>query len=308
MVADLAHWIALSSVPGIGPVNFRRLCDRFGGPRKVLAARREDLESVRGLDRPTIAALRVADRLLPTAEQTAARLRDAGFDALTFHEPAYPRCLLDLENPPPILYTLGRLPCASDRRFAIAGSTSPSERSSKIAADAGWELAEAGWTVVSGYAPGIDTAAHLGALDGGGRTVLVLPTGALAFRLRPEFERFSDRLGTDIALVSESLPDAPWSAQQAVLRDRIIAALGEALLVVEARPDNGTLITFRHARKLGRPAYVVRFRRPPPGAGGNELAVREGGLPVDSLAAFRSILEAPALPRSAPVVKQTELF
>ena len=137
---------------------------------------------------------------------------------------------------------------------------------------------------------------------------MVLPTGIRAFTLRREFEPFRSELGRRITLVSECAPDAAWSACAAVLRDRIMAALGSALLVVEARPDGGTMITFRHAVRLGRPAYVVKYRRAPAGATGNGLAIRAGGLPVESMGAFRSIVTAEALPRRMPNTRQAELF
>ena len=172
----------------------------------------------------------------------------------------------------------------------------------------GQELARAGWTVVSGYAYGVDTEAHIGALEKGGRTVLALPMGILTFTLRPEYERFRKRLGREMVLVSECAPGEEWSPRGAVRRDRIIAALGQGLLAVEARPEGGTMITLKHALKLGRPTYVVKYRTPPPGAAGNALAVRAGGLPVESLGAFRRIIEAPELPRSVPRTEQGELF
>ena len=308
MRGDIAYWIALSGVPGVGPASFQALCERLGGPENVFHASRKELEQTGGLEPETVAALLNARRDISTAQETVTELDNEGFDVVTFHDSGYPAALRDLQDPPPLLYTLGPAPADDDRTFSVAGSTHPSARGAEIARAAGDELARSGWTVVSGYARGIDSAAHVGALEAGGRTVLVLPTGVRAFKLRPEFEQFREQLGANIVLVSECPPRGEWSSRNAVLRDRIIAALGRALLVVEARPDSGTMITFRHALRLGRAAYVVRRRRAPAGASGNELAIRAGGLPVASMHALREIARAGELPRAMPKTVQGELF
>ncbi len=308
MPDDVTHWIALSHLPGIGPVVFRRLCDRFGDPENVFHAPAAEVARAAGLRGATEDALRRPAQSLEAARETAAALARGGFAVVTFRDANYPAPLRELRNPPPLLYTLGQLPTEQDRAFSIAGSTHPSRRGAEIAHAAGRTLAEEGWAVVSGYAEGVDAAAHIGALEGGGRTVFVLPMGVLAFHLRSEFERFRGEVGNRIVLVSECLPGAGWSSRGAVLRDRLIAALGRALLVVEARPSSGTMITFCDARRLGRPAYVVQYRHAPPGATGNRLAIREGGIPVDSLRALRAVARSRELPAAAQRTEQGELF
>jgi len=305
---DIPYWIALSNVPGVGPVMFHTLCERLGGPPAVFQADNEKLRTIPGLRQETITALRDSRHVVRAARELARDLDDQRISVVTCRDPAYPPSLFDLSDPPPLLYVIGKVPAPAERTFSISGSTAPSARGADIARAVGRELARAGWTAVSGYAYGVDTAAHLGALEENGRTVLVLPMGIRAFELRAEFVRFGERIGGDIVLVSECPPDEVWSSRAAVMRDRIIAALGRALLAVEARPHGGTMITFRHALKLGRPAYVVKYRRSPPGASGNRLAIRAGGLPVASLGAFREIITARDLPRAAPKAKQGELF
>jgi len=304
----LTFWIALAGAPGVGPASFRALCGRFGDPAGVFNAGQAELRELPDLRDDTLAALLDPEPLLRSAQETLGRLHDNRITVVTHDDPAYSRSLLDLPDPPPVVYVRGALPGPDDRTFSISGSATPSDKAVRIARAVGRDLARAGWTVVSGYALGVDTAAHVGALEETGRTVMALPMGVLAFEFRPEFERFAERLGREIVLVSECAPDEPWSRRAAVRRDRIIAALGQGLLAVEARPDGGTMITFKDALKLGRPAYVVKYRVPPPGASGNEIAIRLGGLPVDSLGAFRRIIEAPELPRAVPATEQGELF
>lgn len=308
MTDEVIPWIALAHVPGVGPATFRALCERFGGPEQVFAAAADELDRAPGLRAETAAALRAPRPLLDAARRLVGELEADRVRIVTSADPAYPGAFHELRHPPPVLYVLGRLPRADEPAFAVAGSTSASARGRRIARSAGGELADAGWTVVSGYARGIDEAAHLGALEAGGRTVLALPTGVRAFRLRAAFDPFAGELGARITVVSECPPDDGWSARAAVLRDRLIAALGRALLVVEARPDSGTMITFRHAVRMGRPAYVVRYRRAPTGATGNRLAIRSGGLPVPSMKALRMIARSRPLPRAMPRSAQGELF
>jgi len=307
-MSDLAYWIALSQLPGVGPATFRSLRGRFGTVRAVFDAPAKELQRVRRLRAETLAALRDRPARLAAARRTLKRLTAAGFTLVVPQDERYPTSLNDLTDAPPLLYVRGRLPGPEEPTLSVAGSTRPSRRGLDIARAAGAALAEAGRTVVSGYARGIDSAAHLGALEAGGRTVLVLPMGVSAFALRPDFERFRREVGRRLVIVSECPPDQPWSSQHAVRRDRLIAALGEALLVIEARPDSGTMITFRHATRLGRPAYVVTHRRAPPGAAGNKLAIRRGGLPVTSLAALKTIARSNPLPRSVPAARQGRLF
>ena len=309
MRSDLRHWLALATAPGVGPALFRRLCRRFGDPRTALeAASNGELAAVPGVTVETAAALADFDEAVRAAEWTLADLKHAGCRAVTSEDGEYPPALLELPDPPPLLMVRGRLPGPDDKTFSVAGSSHPSRRGREIADLAGVEIAHAGWTLVSGYATGIDSAAHLGALAAGGRTVLVLPTGILAFRLRAPFRAFELELGRRITLVSECAAEEPWRAVHAVRRNRLIAALGRGLLVVEARPESGTMITFRDAVGLGRPAYVVRFHEPPTGAEGNELAIRRGGMPIAGMSDLRGVLASDELPRTLPKATQGELY
>jgi len=305
---DAALWIAFAHAPGIGPATAAALLRRFGTVENVFAAGRGELGSVPRLRPETRRAFLRPDALVRRASRLAHELAANDIRVVPLADPAYPPPLLDLDDPPVVLYVRGELPEPRGRLFSVAGSTAPSARGLEIARLAGRELVRAGWTVVSGYARGVDAAAHLGSLEADGRTLLILPMGVRAFSLRAEFGAFESEVGRRIVLVSERPPDEPWSARAAVLRDRIIAALGQALLAVEARPQGGTMITFRHALRLGKPAYVVRYCRPPRGAAGNRLAIRAGGIPVESRRALRKIARAATPPRTAPRTRQSELF
>jgi DNA processing protein len=308
MPEDPMYWMALAELPGVGPVAARALVERFGGAKAALDAPASDVADVAGVRADTLDALPQRAEYVVDAKRTLDQLLDDGFDVIAADSPAYPAALRDLNDAPLVLYTLGQLPNADARCFAVAGSTAPSDRGRSAAALVGRELAAAGWTVVSGYAEGIDSTAHLGALEAGGTTLMILPMGVRAFKLRAQFAPFRAELGGRVVLMSECPPAQGWSSRAAVMRDRLIAAMGRALLVVEARPESGTMITFRHAQRLGRPAYVIDYRDAPPEADGNRQAIRAGGIPVPGTGALRALAQSTTLPNAAPRGVQGQLF
>ena len=190
---------------------------------------------------------------LDSAERMVAALQKKGVHLLRMTDPAYPAALHDLPDPPPLLYVLGEIGAQDRRAVSMVGTTKPSERGRPIAEEFGKRFAAAGVTVVSGYAHGIDAASHRGAFKGGGRSILCVPYGIRHFKSRPDFPALAE-IAQRGAVVSECPPDLEWSAAAAVARDRIIAALGRAVFVIETRPRGGTLHTVRAAEQLGPPA------------------------------------------------------
>lgn len=213
----------------------------------------------------------VAARELHRAEQLGATV-------VTQADPAYPEQLRDLALPPPVLYCRGTV--TTTPGIAVVGSRQASRQGREIAELAGRELALSGLSVVSGFARGVDAAAHRGALSAnGGRTVAVLGCG-----LDVDYPRGHRVLGDQIAARGAVITEFPFGTRPAArnfpVRNRIIAALAEGTLVVEAAPRSGSLITAGLALELGRDVYAV------PGAlfddrsvGPNTL-IRDGALLV----------------------------
>jgi DNA processing protein len=307
MAEDPIYWMALASLPGVGATSARELIARFGGAKAALDAPLRDVAGASALPPRALDALEHRPAALDNAARLLADLSSDGVEVLAQDHPAYPAALHELPDAPLLLYAVG-LPSDAERGFAVAGSRSASARALDAAAFAGRTLAEAGWTVVSGYAEGVDSAAHLAALEAGGSTWLLLPMGIRAFRLRRPFAPYRAELGGRMVLLSECPPDQPWSARAAVMRNRLIAAIGRALLVVEARANGGTMITFRSAAKLGRPVYVIDYRPPLPEAEGNRRAIRAGGMAVADTGEFRAVAQAATLPGVVPHGVQGHLF
>ena len=298
---ELPAWVALHSVEGMGAASLARLIARFGSPESVLDATPQELHAVAKVPTMVLAGIRRAAERLDRHRAVALRLSARDVVPLRREDAAYPTRLHVLGSPPPLLYVRGRMPRGNRRTFGIVGTTKPSAHGLQVATAIARRLAEKGWAIVSGHAQGIDAAAHLGAFAARRPTVMVLPVGILRFQPRPGYPP-GEAMWRRAAAVSECHPEAPWTTPAALARNRLIAALSDALLVVETRERGGALSTLRHAIAFGRRTFVVRFREPSLSAAGNGAAEAAGAQPVRSLRE----LEA-ALARAARAVGQQGL-
>jgi DNA processing protein len=185
-------------------------------------------------------------------------------------EPGYPAPLLALPNPPKALWWVGRLPAEGQRLVAMVGARSASRAACDCASRIAHDLARSGAVIVSGGAFGIDAAAHEGALAAGGSTIAVLGCGTDVAYPDRHADLFA-RIGRTGALLSEYAPGTKPRHGQFPARNRIIAALASAVIVVEAAARSGALITASWGKKLGRPVLAV------PGSAGTDALIREGG-------------------------------
>jgi DNA processing protein len=289
--SELAHWVALHAVPGMGPVTFRRLLDRFGAPLEALAADADALRGVKGMTAEVAEGMKAARRRLNWAGRMAESLAKKGVQIVRVGDAAYPASLLDLPNPPPLLYVFGEITEADRRSVSIVGTTKPSPKGRPITEEFASRFAAAGVTVVSGFAHGIDAAAHRGAFKGGGRSILCIPYGIRRFKPRADFPPLPE-LKNRGAIVTECPPEREWSASAAVARDRIIAALGRATFVIETRPKGGTLHTVKSAQLLRRPLFALKYSRAPESARGNSILIARGATEIRMFGDIGVIIEA----------------
>ncbi len=273
---DKLALFALHSVPGIGSALLRRLANRFGRVAQVLDAAPLALAQVPRVTGEMIGPICALSGHLNELRRRLDSLEAAGFSMAMEWHGTMPDRLRALAQPPAVLYIQGRLP--DTKCCAIVGATAPSRLGLRMARDIASRLAEAGWTIVSGYARGIDTAGHAGALAGGGSTVLFLPMGVDQFRLCPELAPWAAELGRRIVVASEAFPASPWSTAYAMARNRLVAGVSDALLVVEAEAAGGTMATFGMAQQAGVPTFAVEFGGP--GPRGNQLAIERGAAPI----------------------------
>ena len=174
-------------------------------------------------------------------------------------DPRYPRGLLDLRCAPDPLWVDGDAAALTGRAVSIVGTRRMTPYGARVGRELAFACAGAGIAVISGLAQGVDSAAHQGALEAGGRTVAVLGAGVASYLddARGRRRRLAHAIRTSGALVSEFPPDAPPQKWTFAQRDATIAGLGELTVVVEAPIGSGALITADEARKLGRPVYAV---------------------------------------------------
>src|SRR5882724_7401462 len=240
-------WLALALVPELLPRRAFALVERFGTPRAVLDAPAGALAAA---DVPP-AAVASLGTAAGRARAETLKLARAGATLVAWSDGAYPPALRHIAQPPLVLAVRGSLGGPDEPAIAIVGARRASEYGRRMAAELARRLAEAGVTVVSGLAAGIDAAAHRGALAAGGRTVAVFGTG-----IDRVYPRWHDELAAAIAaqgaLVSEFPCGAPPLQFHFPRRNRIISGLTRGTIVVEAAEDSGSLITARCALEQDR--------------------------------------------------------
>lgn len=259
MPEEVAYWLAVQSAPSMGAATLRLLLKTYGDLRSAVGARDEELLRRLRLRRDTVAGLVKARREMAEHQKLARLLQRQSIVLLTRTSQNYPTRFLDLTNPPEALYCQGSLPSREERTIAMVGTTEPCLEAQRLASDWAFALARDGFWVVSGFARGIDSAAHLGCLRAGGRTVAILPCGLLRFRGRTGLER-RETLATCGAVVSEFHPLENWSVANAMARNRLIGALGDVIIVAQTKGQGGSLRTAEVARFLGKRVYVVRWQ------------------------------------------------
>ena len=253
------HWIALSLVDGVGPAGFARLLDRYGTAAAAWSAGDAALRDLPHTTPRTVAASRDLRRSDPreVARRIDALTRAVGGRVVTTHDAEYPRALLTLDPRPPVLYINGSDAAFHERAVAIVGTRRASSYGLASATEIATELALAGTVVVSGLALGVDGAAHRGAVTAGRPTIAVLPSAL--DRIYPPRHRGLAReiVASGGALVSEVPIGVSIGRPDFARRNRVIAGLAEAVVVVEAPDRSGALMTASAATSIGREVYAV---------------------------------------------------
>ncbi|MCO6056115.1 DNA-processing protein DprA [Pseudomonas sp. MOB-449] len=301
--AELEARLRLHHLPELGPARFRRLIGAFGSASAALSA---PASAWRSLGLPEASAdPRRSPEIRDAAGHALAWLEQPGHQLLCWDDPAYPALLTELVNAPPLLYVAGDASLLERPQLAMVGSRRASAAGLDTARAFARSLAGGGFVITSGLALGIDGAAHLGALEAGGQTVAVLGTGLE--RLYPNRHRgLAARIVEEGgALVSELPLGSPPQPANFPRRNRIISGLSLGVLVVEASPSSGSLITARLAAEQGREVYAIPGSIHHPGARGCHQLIREGASLVEKVEDILEALRgwqaiAPACPAAPP--------
>jgi DNA processing protein len=252
---QLVDSLRLSLVSGVGPLLRKKLLERFQSPAAVLAAGKDELQSVEGVG-PKIASRIVAAREEIDAEAELQIAAENGIDVLIEGNAAYPRPLRQIHDPPGVLFRRGQPSAQDELAVAIVGTRHATRYGLAQAERLAASLARTGFTVVSGLARGIDAAAHRGALEAGGRTIAVLASGLLEI-YPPEHTKLAEEVAASGYIISESPPRMIPLSGAFPQRNRIISGLCVGTIVVEAADRSGALITARHAYEQGREVFAM---------------------------------------------------
>lgn len=295
---ELLARLCVARAHGVGARTAALLHDLAGSHAALLALPAAELER-RGVPARVVAALR--DPSLPgRARAELDRLRGAGGTLLGIGLPGYPEALATIHDPPLTLGMLGALQPEDRRAVAIVGARRATPAGLEVARALGHDLAAAGLTVLSGLARGIDQAAHEGALSAGGRTIAVLGSGVLA-PWPPNNRGLAERIARQGAVLSELEPDAEPRRHTFPQRNRIVAGMALGVVVVEAGPRSGALITADMALQEGRELFAVPGSILEPLARGPNRLLRDGARLVESAQDVLDVLVG-VTPRSADLV------
>ncbi|MGB4066133.1 MAG: DNA-processing protein DprA [Azonexus sp.] len=273
----LAAWLRLTLIPGIGGESQRKLLAAFGLPEAVFAAGRLAARSVIG-DRADLLfdfdPAAEVDRSIEWASQP-------GQHILTLADDAYPKALLEIADPPSLLYVRGNPTILKMRCLAMVGSRNATPQGLQTSENFAKTLAGKGLCIVSGLALGIDAAAHRGALAAGGDTIAVIGTGA--DRIYPARNKeLALAIVEHGAVISEFPLGTPSIAANFPRRNRIISGLSRGVLVVEAAPESGSLITARLAGEQGREVFAIPGSIHSPVARGCHKLIKQGAKLVET--------------------------
>ncbi|WP_104657485.1 DNA-processing protein DprA [Ralstonia insidiosa] len=298
---ELAAWLRLTETPGVGPVAARQLLAAFGLPQDIFAQPYSALARVLP-ERQARALLAAPDAALAALiERTVAWANEPGNAVFTLADRGYPPRLLELTDPPTVLYAKGDASLLRAAAVGVVGARSATAAGIDNARAFAQALSAASVTIVSGLALGIDAAAHEGALNGPGSTIAVVGTG-LDIVYPARNRALAHRIAEAGVIISEYPLGMGARAENFPRRNRLIAGLARGLLVVEAAAQSGSLITARLAAEQGRDVFAIPGSIHSPLAKGCHLLIKQGAKLVETAA---DILDELGWGRSTAPVKRT---
>lgn len=262
MTDSRAYWLAWLQIPGVGAITLQRIHNHFGSMAAAWDADKRELGQIEGLGDKTLAKI-VEMRSQINPHQLLLQHEQENPLFWTPADSEYPRLLLEIPTPPPLLYYRGQVSLLENSgqipMVAIVGTRQPTNYGMRWTRQIATTLVKNGFTIVSGLAEGIDTEAHSATLKAGGRTIAVLGTGVDVVYPAKNRQLYQEIL-TQGLIVSEYPAKTPPTRANFPRRNRIIAGLCRAVIVIEAPVKSGALITAKDANECGRDVYVLPGR------------------------------------------------
>jgi len=296
---DIAQWITLNEIPGLGNSAFCRLLAKFGSPEEIFSASISQLREFVDDD----IAQKIQNGIdLEAIKPTLDWLQKDNAHLVTFADSTYPQKLLEISNPPAVLYAIGNLQWLNHPTIAMVGSRSATPQGEKNAENFAESLCNQGLCVVSGMALGIDGASHRGAIKANGATIAVVGTG-LDIVYPAKHRDLAHKIAERGLIISEFPLGTPSKAQNFPRRNRLISGLSLGCLVVEANIDSGSLITARLSAEQGREVFAIPGSIHSPVTKGCHQLIKQGAKLVENV---QDILEE--LKNSLPSISPSGLM
>lgn len=270
---ELEALIILTSIPSLGSIKVRLLVQHFGSAKQALQVPLSEIANLPGFGPKTLQAWEQtlkenAWKLnLELAEKLHANL-------VPYSSPLYPKRLLELADHPPLLYLKGDLHHSDARSLAVIGTRQATIYGLEMARQMSRELAQAGFTIVSGLARGVDTAAHQGALEGKGRTLAILGSG-IAHLYPKENEQLAEAIARQGAIISEFPMQTPPDRAHFPRRNRLVSGMTLGTLLIEAPLQSGAMLTVENALNQGRHVWALPGRADQDNFKGNHRLIKE---------------------------------
>ncbi|MFH1288497.1 MAG: DNA-processing protein DprA [bacterium] len=264
---DREYWMSLNLVPGLGFDKIRKLINAFGSAREIFSQNRKELSIA---------------KIEPILKKELKELERRKLCYIALSDEEYPEYLKEISDPPVVLYVKGKLLKEDSFSLSIVGARKASFYGKEAAEKFSFDLAKCGFTIVSGLARGIDTAAHCGALKAKGRTVAVLGSG-VDIIYPPENRKLSESISENGAVISEFPLAARPFAQNFPRRNRIISGLTKGTIVVEAGLRSGSLITAGLALEQGRDVFAVPGKAFSDQNKGAHILIKQGAKLTDNI-------------------------
>lgn len=277
MQDEKKYWVGFNMVKGVGSIRLKRLLDFFGKLSVAWDAPMDALLAA-GLSEKILDHFRMI-RNQVDLDLYISKILEKHIQIITWQDENYPRRLMEIEQPPPVIYVRGSLKPEDDWAVAIVGTRRVTTYGKQITRDSAEYLAGNGITIISGMARGVDALAHQAALDVGGRTIAVLGCGVDVI-YPPEHRKLAEAIIANGALLSDYAPGTPPDGVNFPPRNRIISGLARATIVIEAGEKSGALITAKFSAEQGRDVFAVPGSILSPMSRGTNNLIAEGATPL----------------------------
>lgn len=260
-MSELKYWLAFNRIDGVGPVSIMKIWNKLNSMKEAWSASAAELYEINGIQNHIIEKI-VVGRKNIVPEELEEELNKYNIKAICITDDCYPELLKQIYDPPVILYCKGNIEtCDMNKTVALVGTRTPSDYAREVSYNLGRDLGKSGVTVISGLAEGVDTSAHTGCLESGGKTIAIIGSGHNRIYPKSNISLAKQIIEKNNgAVLSEYFPDCAPDSWRFPYRNRIVSGLSLATILVESKKKGGGLITTKHALEQNREVFGVPSR------------------------------------------------